>query len=500
MVTDQQVRLLMMAINEGKTQITAAAKAGMSERTARKYIKSGRYPSETKRDRKYRTRKDPFEDIWPEVEEFLAENAGLEGKALFEYIQRKYPGQYQEGQIRTFQRRVKEWRAVKGKGKEVYFTQIHKPGELSASDFTHMKKLGVTINGEPYDHLMYHFVLTYSNWEWAIGCPSESFESVSEGLQEALWRLGGVPKRHRTDNLSAAINKDCSREEFTERYRGLLRHYGLAGESINAGCANENGDVESSNGGFKRAVEQALLLRGSRDFRSRDEYSVFIEKLVMQRNKNRSERFSEEVKVLRRLPDRRLEAYKEMIVSVSSGSTISVNKNIYSVNSRLIGEKVKVRVYAEKIEMWYGQRRVDEFERLRGTNRHRINYRHIIGWLVRKPGAFASYRYRDELFPSTIFRMAYDELCRNNPTRGHKDYLAILKLAARESETAVCSALERIFDSGEPATVVDVEKMVKEELRPRRESTGHVEPVNISVYDSLLSGNSETREVHHERV
>jgi hypothetical protein len=221
---------------------------------------------------------------------------------------------------------------------------------------------------------------------------------------------------------------------------------------------------------------------------------------VKQRNKNRTERFSEEVKVLRRLPEQRLEAYKEVVVSVSSGSTISVNKNIYSVNSRLIGEKVKIRVYAEKIEVWYGQRRLDEFERQRGMNRHRINYRHIIGWLVRKPGAFASYRYRDDLFPSTIFRMAYDELCRSKPTRGHKDYLAILKLAARESETAVCSALERLFDSGEPITVAVVEKMVKEELRPHRRSAGHVEPVNISVYDSLLSDDSGTREVHHERV
>jgi len=204
--------------------------------------------------------------------------------------------------------------------------------------------------------------------------------------------------------------------------------------------------------------------------------------------------------LVRRLPEQRLEAYKEVMVSVSSGSTISVNKNIYSVNSRLIGEKVKARVFAEKIEVWYGQRRLDEFERLRGTNRHRINYRHIIDWLVRKPGAFASYRYRDELFPSTIFRMAYDELCRSRPTRGHKDYLAILKLAARESETAVCSALEKLFDSEEAITVAYVEKMVKEKLRPHRESTGHVEPVNISVYDSLLSEHPETREVQHERM
>ncbi len=499
MVTDQQVRLLMTAMNEGKKRTTAAAKSGMCERTARKYLKNGRRPSELKRKREHRTRKDPFEEIWPEVEVFLDENEGLEAKALFEYFQGREPGRYMEGQLRTFQRRVKEWRALKGKEKEVYFSQKHKPGELCASDFTDMRKRGVTINGELYDHLMYHFVLTYSNWEWACACPSESFESVSEGLQGALWRLGGVPRRHRTDKLSAAVNKECSRDEFTARYRGLLRHYGIEGESINARRANENGDVESSHRGFKRAVEQALLLRGSRDFRSREEYREFIVKIVRQRNRNRAERFCEEEKLLRRLPEKRLEAYKEVEVSVSSGSTISVCRNVYSVDSRLIGEKVKVRVHAEKIEVWYGQRRVDEFARLRGSSRHRINYRHIIGWLVRKPGAFASYRYRDDLFPSTIFRMAYDELRRRRPACGHKEYLRILKLAARESETAVCRALERLFDSGATITFAVVEKMAKEDLGPKRLSEGHVEPANISAYDSLLCDHPGTTGGRHAR-
>ena len=190
MITDQQARRLMMLNQKEKCLSVAAAKAGMSENTARKYLRSGVFPSQCKPDRYWRTRDDPFEDVWDDIQEKIEVNPGFEAKTLFEWLQRESPGRYSDGQLRTLQRRIKYWRATEGPAKEVYFTQIHEPGKLSESDFTHMSDLGVTISGEPFDHLIYHFVLTYSNWEAGSICFSESFESLKEGLQNALWELG----------------------------------------------------------------------------------------------------------------------------------------------------------------------------------------------------------------------------------------------------------------------------------------------------------------------
>ena len=257
----------------------AAMKAGMDEKTARKYQRLGKLPSELKTQHTWRTRKDPFEDTWHEIKMMLEINPGLEAKTIFEDLQRKNPGEFADGQLRTLQRRIKFWRATEGPQKEVFFTQIHKPGELGESDFTHMSKLGVTIGGEPFSHLIYHFVLTYSNWETGTVCFSESFESLSQGLQNALWELGGVPEKHRTDRLSTAVNKTNHPEEFTRNYQDLLDHYKIKGCKTNPDSPHENGDVEQRHYRFKRALDQALMLRGSRDFIDRDEYELFLRKL-----------------------------------------------------------------------------------------------------------------------------------------------------------------------------------------------------------------------------
>jgi hypothetical protein len=193
MVTDQQVRRLFKLVQTEKNFEIAAMKAGMDEKTARKYRRLGKLPSEIEQPRTWRTRKDPFEDVWHEIKSMLEINAGLEAKTIFEEFQRRNPGQFADGQLRTLQRRIKVWRASEGPAKEVFFTQLHHPGELGQSDFTHMNKLGITIGGRPFDHLIYHFVLTYSNWETGSICFSESFETLSQGLQNALWELGGVP-------------------------------------------------------------------------------------------------------------------------------------------------------------------------------------------------------------------------------------------------------------------------------------------------------------------
>ena len=354
MVTDRLFRRLRKLIQTEDTLAQAADKAGVDEKTARKYRDSDPLPSQRRVPRTWRTREDPFQDVWPELVEQLRLNPGLQAKTLFDDLQRRFPGRFPDVQLRCLQRRIKQWRALEGPPREVFFAQAHEPGRLAESDFTHMGALGVTIAGEPFDHLVYHFVLTYSNWEAGTVCFSESFESLSEGLQNALWELGGVPRRHRTDRLTAAVNTDPQPEMFTRRYQALMTHYGLEAQAIQPRQANENGDVEQSHHRFKQAVDQALMLRGSRDFAGRGDYQTFLKKLMAGRNANRKGRFIEEMAVLSSLPARRLEMARRLKARVDSGSTIHVGGNTYSLPSRLIGELVDVHVMAETLEVWHG--------------------------------------------------------------------------------------------------------------------------------------------------
>ncbi len=486
MVTDRQVRRMMKMVETGERVMIAALKTGMDEKTARKYIREGKLPSQIKKEHTWRTRKDPFESVWEEVREKLALFPELEAKTIFDALQREYPGRFSDGQVRTLQRRAKLWRALEGPGKEVYFPQEHRPGELGASDFTRMGELGITIQGQPFDHMLYHFVLTYSNWETGSICFSESYESLSFGLQNALWKLGGVPKAHRTDSLSAAVNNTSTQKEFRQHYDGLLKHYRLKGEKTQAGRGNENGDIEQRHHRLKRAVDQALMLRGSRDFESRKAYEEFLEKMFTQLNKGRKERLREEQKILGSLPERRLEDCKRLDVSVGPSSTIRVMHNVYSVHSRLIREKVQVRIYAEHLEVWYAQRRVERLPRLRGKEKHRIDYRHIIDWLVRKPGAFANYRYRDDLFPTSRFRIAYDILKEKSPAHGDKEYLKILYMAARETEAGVDKALGTLIDTEGPISAQEVTKLLGWDQHPEAVRDPMISQVNLHLYDGLL--------------
>ena len=494
MVKDQQVRRLKMLIKTEKTQAIAAAKGGMDEKTARKYLKNSTLPSQCKKEHNWRTRKDPFEQEWDEIRAKLTVNPGLEAKTIFDALQREKPGKYTDGQLRTLQRRIKVWRATKGPPKEVFFPQKHYPGQLCASDFTDMSKLGITLGGQEFKHLVYHFVLTYSNWETGTICFSESYESLSEGFQNALWELGGIPKKHRTDRLSAAVHKECNPEEFTQRYRELLSHYNLKGEKTQAEHAHENGDIEQRHHRFKNAVEQALLLRGRRDFANREAYEEFLQKLFTQLNGGRKERLAEELKLLRRLPERRVDDCKKERVKVGPSSTVRVRHNTYSVHSRLIKEWVEARIYAGKIEIWYAQRKIDTLPRLKGENKHKIQYRHIIDWLVRKPGAFEHYRYRDDLFPSSYFRMAYDYLKDNHVQQvASRQYLKILHLAATESESGVEAVLKELFGKGHQINFEAVKEKLLSDNRICSEREVEIAEVDLSTYDDLLE--SSTKEV-----
>lgn len=474
-------------MNTEQNREISAAKAGMDAKTARKYRRLGRVPSELEVGPRWRTRPDPFVDVWEQIRGLLEVNDGLESKTVFEYLQRSYPGRFQDGQLRTLQRKVKSWRATDGPSREVFFSQQHQPGRLAATDFTHMEELEVTVQGQSFPHLIYHFVLTYSNWEAGTICFSESFESLSEGLQNALWELGKVPQRHRTDRLSTAVNNTVRPAEFTDRYEGLLRYYGLTGEKIQAGHGNENGDVEQRHHRFKRAVEQELLLRGSRDFNGVDEYRQFLQALFVRLNAGRRQRLAEEMAVMRALPERRMESAKRERVRVDSGSLIYVDRNVYSVPSRLIGEQVEARLTMDRVEVWYGQRKVAEMPRLRGRRKHRVDYRHIIDWLVRKPGALENYRYRDELFPTSRFRMAFDALEERHGSRGGKEYLRILELAARESEARVDDALRTLLNQADEEVSA---QRIKDMLRAGPGASLHeveVDAVDLRLFDRLYS-------------
>ena len=487
MVTDQQVRRLFKLIQSERRFGIAAMKAGMDEKTARKYRDHGKLPSELKKEHTWRTRQDPFEEVWEGIKAMLAINPGLEAKTLFEDLQRRYPGKFADGQLRTLQRRIKHWRATAGPPKEIFFAQIHKPGELCQSDFTHMGKLGITIGGAPFDHLIYHFVLTYSNWETGTVCFSESFESLSQGLQNALWELGGVPQQHRTDCLTAAVNKVAHPEEFSRRYQDLVDHYGVTPCKTNPASPNENGDVEQSNYRFKKAVDQALMLRGLRDFKNREEYNQFLAKLFAQLNAGRKKRFVQELEVLHRLPKRRLDACKKLDLKVGPSSTIRVNHNVYSVDSRLIGENIQVRLYMECLEIWFGQKKVDTLPRLRGEGKYKINYRHIIDSLVKKPGAFENYRYRDAMFPTSRFRIAYDSLKKRYTLKSATaKYLKILCLAAKTSEVAVDSALTVLINENQEIRKEAVKRLIESNASISRPDDIHIQAVDLTRYDQLL--------------
>ncbi len=487
MVTDQQVRRLFKLVQTERNFGIAAMKAGMDEKTARKYRRRGKLPSELEFPHTWRTREDPFEATWHAIKTMLEINPGLEAKTLFEYFQRRNPGRFADGQLRTLQRRIKVWRASEGPPKEVFFPQVHYPGQLGQSDFTHMDKLGITIGGQPFDHLIYHFVLTYSNWETGTICFSESFESLSEGLQNALWKLGGVPESHRTDCLTTAVQKASHPDEFTLRYQDLLNHYGLAGCKTNPNSPNENGDVEQRHHRFKRAVDQSLLLRNSRDFVNRHEYERFLRRLFKQLNAGRTKRFLEEQAVLHRLPKHRIDACKKSTRTVGPSSTIRVNHNVYSVDSKLIGECIKVRLFMDHLEIWYGQKKVDTLPRLRGESKHKINYRHIIDSLVRKPGAFENYRYRDELFPTSRFRIVYDDLKkRHAPLQATRQYLNILYLAAKESEAAVDDVLRMMIDKNIALSAEQVEALVQSNEMVPVVTEVRIPAVDLACYDQLL--------------
>jgi hypothetical protein len=466
----------------------AAMRAGMDRKTARKYVRAGKLASELRQPHRWRTRQDPFAEDWPELEAMLVEAPELEAVTLFDYLLGRHPEGYAPGQLRTLQRRVRQWRAQRGPEREVFFAQQHRPGEAMQTDFTHGTELGVTIGGEPFAHQLCHCVLPYSNWEWATVCQSESLAALRRGVQATLFRLGRVPQFHQTDNSTAATHDlRTGKRGFNQEYRDLMDHFGLQPRTIEVGKKEQNGDAEASHRVLKRRLKQHLLLRGSREFDSEAAYESWLWEKLEAANRLRREAVTAEVAAMRPLLVARLPEYREESAVVTSWSTVRVRRNTYSVPSRLIGESVRVHVYEQRLAIYHGGVWQLEVERLRGTGGHRINYRHVIWSLVQKPGAFARYRYREDLFPTLVFRRAYDRLSEQLEARqADIEYLRLLHLAASTMEVTVEAAVGRLLSAGECPHADRVKAIVAPERVTVPELA--VPAVDLGSYDALLGG------------
>jgi hypothetical protein len=475
----------------GNTQSAAAAAAGMSLRTAREWD-SGPAPSATKLGRDWRTRLDPFAEVWStEIEPLLKRDTKglLEAKFVVALLVGKFPDRFQPGHVRTLQRRFREWRALHGPEPEVYFPQVAVPGREAAIDFTHATDLGVTIAGAPFPHLLFDFVLSYSGWTWTSLAFGETFEALVAGLQGALWALGAVPEVLRSDNLSAATHelKRSSGRDLTVRFRAVLEHYDLRSSRITPGRAHENGVVEQANGRVKVLVAQALLVRGHADFADQVGYERFVQDVVeVWRNRPAVARLADERPRLRPLPAAAIPSYTRYAAKVRRWSTIHVAHRTYSVPARLMGHTVEARVYADVVEVRYHNQLIQTMPRLRKEDAHKIDYRHVIGWLVRKPGAFARYRYREDLFPSVTFRRAYDRLQGTHGDRADIEYLRLLRLATRVGEGPVTATVTALLD----LPVVFDYAAVEHRVAPPTVTipTVHIPRPNLRLYDALLTG------------
>lgn len=491
-VTDQQVRKLREEMAKHGSAGLASLRSGMHRNTGRKYLNTEKFPSELKQARHWRTRTDPFEADWADIERRLADAPELEARILFEDLMRRRPGTYQEGQLRTFQRRVKEWRAHHGPDKEVFFPQEHRPGEALQTDFTWATELGVTIQGEAFPHLLCHVVLPYSNWGWVTVCQSESMLALRRGVPAALVQLGRVPQFHQTDNSTSATHEIAPEEAperrkrgFNEEYVRLMRHYDMQPRTIGIGKSEQNGDVEALNGALKRRLNQHLLLRGSREFPTVEAWEAWAQGICRSANERR-QKVAEELAAMRPLRVEAFPEFDEIRTRVTSESTLVVKRNTYSVPPRLIGEQVRVRLYEIRVEVWHGGKRVLEMPRLVGRSNHHIDYRHVIDSLLRKPGAFARFRHREDLFPSPVWHLALAALTKAQGERkGEVAYLRLLHLAAKTMECDVEAALGLLLEAGE---VPDPE-WVKELMGVEKPTQApEIEPlvVDLTEFDTLL--------------
>jgi hypothetical protein len=491
-ITQQQVKLYMSYRKTSKhTQESAAAKAGFSERTARR-IESGEHQTQ-RQPRNYNTRKDPLKGLFESLLlPLLEKNPALQPITLFDVLDETVPNIFDHSHLRTLQRRVKKWRAKHGPEQEVIFLQRHAPGDMGISDYTWMNKLNITIASEPFKHKLYHYRLVYSGWTYAqVVLGGESFESLSSGLQNAFWRSDGVPHTHRTDSLSAAFNNHHEEIVLTTRYEELCKHYGVIATRNNKGIAHENGAIESPNGHLKRKVDQQLLLRESRDFPSISEYETFIQRIVNKINRQCASRFKEESEALKSLPQNRTHDFNESYVKVTRSSTINIKRVTYTVPSRLIGATLLVHIYDDKLVLFYGHEPTLTLSRIyahKSTRARSVDYHHVIHSLAKKPNAFKSSLIRDDLIPQGDFTLLWKQLTQEVIKDTDCRYMVSLLVLAdnMDCEQALGRYVLSAYQSGNRASIDQCRKRFSPE--PVAIPTILCQQHSLSSYDSLLGG------------
>ncbi|MEA2096044.1 MAG: IS21 family transposase [Candidatus Cloacimonadota bacterium] len=491
-IKDKQVKIYMSSRLKGATQEVSAAKAGIS-------IRSGRNLEGGKRRvaiHCWRTRSDPFIEVWEsELIPMLECSPGLSPITLLEYLQDRYSQKYPDSVLRTLERRVKEWRALQGPEKEVMFRQRQEPGRQGLSDFTQLKGIIITIRGKPLHHLLYHFRLAYSHWSYMkVILGGESYTALAEGLQEALWRLGGCPLDHRTDSLSAAF-KNLSRDEQedrTKKYDELCRHYNMRASRNNPGAKHENGAVESPHGHLKRRIKQALLLRGSNDFQTIIDYQIWLDQVVQSHNRRNAKQIDSEKKALQLLPTYRAVDFIEVVVKVTSSSTIDVRRVTYTVPSRLCGETLRIHLYHDRLCCFLGSAQIITLDRVYPTGTHNrarnINYRHVIKALVRKPQAFRYSQIREDLLPGNDYKKIWVHIDNSLPGKAAcKLMVGILSLAAKaDCEEKLAYDVLDLITTSKPISLTDLQKRYLPTTATH--PTVNVSQHPLNNYDSLIIG------------
>jgi transposase InsO family protein len=454
-ITDRQVRRYMASRKAGYTQAASAARAGFSDSTARRVERAPVLPSQ-RPPRQYRTRVDPFQHVWrTEIVPLLERAPGIRATTVLEELQRLHPGHYPDTVLRSLQRRIAQWRATEGPERELVFRQEHPPGRQALSDFTHADTFTVTIAGQPFEHMLYHFWLAFSGWEHVRAIQGgESFTALTEGLQDALWQLGGVPREHRTDRLSAAYRNLTDREDEAKGYAEFCKHYGLEPTRNNPGAAHENGSVEAAHGHLKRTIREALELRGSNDFADPAAYQAFLHETIARKNAKRAAAVAIELKALQPLPRHRTTDFLVATVTVTRFGTISLRGVLYTVPSRLIGSRLKVHLFDNRIVCHLGATPVltlpRRYRRAGDKAVRQVDYRHLIASLVKKPQAFRHSVFREHLFPREAYRRAWEALdARLEPRKACRVYVGLLHLAAMHGcEARLAEHLEAVLDQG----------------------------------------------------
>ena len=473
------------------TQEAAAAKTGLSVSSARRIESRASLPSQ-RPARRWRTRADPLSNVWTsEVVPLLERAPTLMAVTVLEELQRRHPECFDDAVLRTLQRRIRQWRAENGEDREIFFAQEHPPGRLGLSDFTVADELNVTVAGSALAHRLYQFTFAHSGWRHAcVLLGGESFQALTAGLQDALWMAGGVPVEHRTDSLSAAFNNLAEEEELTRRYNGLCEHYGLRASRNNLGQSHENGSIESRQGSLKKALAQALLLRGTRDFAELQAYEHFVAETVRRLNTRCARAWEIERATLRPLPLRRTTDFEEIDARVSKFGLFTAKGAVYSVPSRLTGHRLKVRLYGARLEAWLGGVKVFECERLRGSaaDRHprRVDWRHMMPSLRRKPGAFARWVLRDAVFPRSEYAQAWERISDRLPERSAcRLMVSLLDLADRANVVVELAGVLSALHEGDE--LPDIEEL-RERFAPRAALLPTVAVIlpDTIIYDELL--------------